>query len=285
MTPSAIRAIQRGDAEYPRPLATVDGAPPTLWVAGAWRPSRRAVAIVGARAASGRGMELAEELGARLAHAGFDIVSGGAIGIDAAAHRGALDAAGSNEEAGRTVAVLGTGVDVVYPARHHLLYEEILAKGGALVTQFPPGTQPRPQTFPIRNRVIAALAELVVIVEAGVQSGSLYTARAARELGRQVVALPGSAGGDGLILTGARAVASAADVEAVLEGRAPAPPLLPDDPAARRLYDVLDAVPRDVGDLAFRAGLAVGTCAAMVVDLELGGLAARAAGGRYVRLR
>jgi DNA processing protein len=230
-------------------------------------------------------MELAEELGGRLAHAGFDIVSGGAIGIDAAAHRGALDAAGSDDEAGRTVAVLGTGVDVVYPARHHLLYEEILAKGGALVTQFPPGTQPRPQTFPIRNRVIAALAELVVIVEAGVQSGSLYTARAARELGRQVVALPGSAGGDGLILTGARAVASAADVEAVLEGRAPAPPLLPDDPAARRLYDVLDAVPRDVGDLAFRAGLAVGTCAAMVVDLELGGLAARAAGGRYVRLR
>jgi DNA processing protein len=284
MTSEPIRAVNREDAEYPRPLALVDGAPATLWVAGAWRPGRRAVAIVGARAASGRGMELAEELGARLARAGFDVVSGGAIGIDAAAHRGALDAAG-DEGAGRTVAVLGTGVDVVYPARHHLLYEEILAKGGALVTQFPPGTQPRPQTFPVRNRVIAALAELVVIVEAGVQSGSLYTARAGRELGRKVVALPGSAGTDGLILTGARAVASAADVEAVLDGRAPAPPPLPEDPAARRLYEVLDAVPRDVGDLAFRAGLAVGTCAAMVVDLELGGLAARAAGGRYVRLR
>jgi DNA processing protein len=276
-----IKALNREDADYPARLALVEGAPPTLWIAGEWRPGRRAVAIVGARAASGRGMEFAEELAGHLARRGFDIISGGAIGIDAAAHRGALYVEG----AGRTVAVLGTGVDVIYPARHHLLYEEILAKGGALVTQFPPGTQPRPQTFPIRNRVIAALAELVVVVEAGVQSGSLYTARAAREQQRHVVALPGSAGTDGLILTGARAVASAADVEAVLEGRAPAPPLLPDDPAARRLYDVLDGVPRDVGDLAFRAGLAVGTCAAMVVDLELGGLAARAVGGRYVRLR
>ena len=284
MTAEPIRALHRHDAEYPSRLALVAGAPATLWVAGAWRPGRRAVAIVGARAASGRGMELAEQMAGHLARLGFDIVSGGAIGIDAAAHRGALDVAGE-EGAGRTVAVLGTGVDVVYPARHHLLYEEIMAQGGALVTQFPPGTQPRPQTFPIRNRVIAALAELVVVIEAGVQSGSLHTARAAREQHRQVVALPGSAGTDGLILTGACAVASAADVEAVLAGRAPAPPALPEDPAARRVYEVLDAVPRDVGDLAFRAGLAVGTCAAMVVDLELGGLAARASGGRYVRLR
>jgi DNA processing protein len=284
MVADPIRALHRDDAEYPERLAAVDGAPATLWIAGAWRPGRQAVAIVGARAASGRGMDFAQALAAQLAARGLDIISGGAIGIDAAAHRGALDAAGE-ADAGRTVAVLGTGVDVTYPARHHLLYEEIVAKGGALVTQFPPGTQPRPQTFPIRNRVIAALAELVVVVEAGVQSGSLHTARAAREQHRQVVALPGSAGTDGLILTGARAVTSPSDVEAVLEGRAPAPPVLPEDPVARRLYDVLDSVPRDVGDLAFRAGLAVGTCAATVVDLELSGLAARAAGGRYLRLR
>jgi DNA processing protein len=279
--------LNREDAGYPERLAHVVGAPPTLWISGAWKPGARSVAIVGARAASARGMDFAEGLAGHLVRRGVDVISGGAIGIDAAAHRGALDGARDPAvlQAGRTVAVLGTGVDVVYPARHHLLYEEIVASGGALVTQFPPGTQPRPQTFPIRNRVIAALAELIVVVEAGEQSGSLHTARAAREQGRAVLALPGSPGTDGLILTGSRAVASVGDVEAVLEGRAPAPPELPEDPAARRVYAVLDSVPRDVGDLAFRAGLAVGTCAAMVVDLELGGLAARATGGRYVRLR
>jgi DNA processing protein len=285
MTPDQTRALHRDDAGYPPRLALVDSAPESVWIRGAWTPRARAVAIVGARAASARGMEFAEELAARLTGRGVDVISGGAIGIDAAAHRGALDGGRAGAQGGHTVAVLGTGVDVTYPQRHHLLYGEIVASGGALVTQFPPGAQPRPHSFPVRNRVIAALAELVVVVEAGEQSGSLHTARAARELSRQVVALPGSTGTDGLILTGARAVASAADVEAVLDGRAPAPPALPEDPSARRLYAVLDAVPREVGDLAFRAGLAIGTCAAMVVDLELVGLAARAAGGRYVRLR
>jgi DNA processing protein len=284
MPANEMKALHREDSGYPARLAQVDDAPPTVWMVGRWSPRPRAVAIVGARAASVRGMDFAEALGGALAAAGFDVISGGAIGIDAAAHRGALDG-GKGPESGRTVAVLGTGVDVVYPARHHLLYEEIVLSGGALLTQFPPGAQPRPQTFPVRNRVIAALAELVVVVEASDKSGSLHTARATRSLGRQLVALPGSAGTDGLILTGARAVASVADVEALLDGRAPAPPVLPEDPAAQRLYAVLDAVPRDVGDLAFRAGLAVGTCAATVIDLELGGLAARAAGGRYVRLR
>ena len=285
MAAQQMRALRREDAGYPARLALVDGAPETVWIDGSWQPRPRAVAIVGARAASLRGMELAEEMAGLLARRGFDVISGGAIGIDAAAHRGALDASALGPQVGRTVAVLGTGVDVVYPARHHLLYEEIVASGGALVTQFPPGAQPRHHSFPLRNRVIAALAEVVVVVEAGEQSGSLHTARAARELKRLVVALPGSTGTDGLILTGAHAVASAADVEAVLDGRAPAPPELPEDPAALRLYAVLDRVPRDVGDLAYRAGLAIGTCAAMVVDLELGGLAARALGGRYVRLR
>jgi DNA processing protein len=285
MPANEMKALNREDSGYPARLAQVDDAPPTVWMLGRWQPRPRAVAIVGARAASVRGMDFAEALGAQLASAGFDVISGGAIGIDAAAHRGALDGGLAGREGGRTVAVLGTGVDVVYPARHHLLYEEIVQSGGALLTQFPPGAQPLRHTFPVRNRVIAALAELVVVVEASDKSGSLHTARAAKSLGRQVVALPGSAGTDGLILTGARAVASVADVEALLDGRAPAPPVVPEDPAAQRLYAVLDAVPRDVGDLAFRAGLAVGTCAATVIDLELGGLAARAAGGRYVRLR
>ena len=125
----------------------------------------------------------------------------------------------------------------------------------------------------------------LVVVEAGAVSGTTYTVEAMKKLGRAVAALPGSQGTDRLILGGAVAVAGADDVLALLDGKRPAPPALPDDPIAARLYAALDDVPRDVGELAFRAGLAVGTCAAMVVELELEGLAARAAGGRYLRLR
>jgi DNA processing protein len=279
--------VQRGDAGYPVRLAAIDGAPPTVWLAGHWAPRARAVAVVGARAASGRGLDLAEEIGRTLAAAGVDVISGGALGIDAAAHRGALEAARDTDVAfpGRTVAVMGTGIDIAYPARHAALFAEIQSSGGALVTQFPPGQGPHPGAFPTRNRIIAGLAEMVVVVEAGEQSGSLHTARAARALGRSVVALPGSPGTDGLLLTGARAAWTAQDVLAHLEGRPVSPPTVPEDPVAVRLYAALDGVPRDVGDLAFRAGLAVGTCAALVIDLEIGGLAARAAGGRYIRLR
>jgi DNA processing protein len=179
---------------------------------------------------------------------------------------------------------MGTGPDQVYPPQHDGLFAEI-ARTGALVTQFPPGVPPRGKQFPARNRIIAALAELVVIVEAGLESGSLHTARAARNLSRRVAAVPGSPGTDQLLVAGAMPVVGGDDVCAVLEGRPVAPPELPEDPESRRIYDALDAVPRDVGDLAFRAGLAIGTTAARVIDLELGGLAARAAGGRYVRLR
>ena len=127
--------------------------------------------------------------------------------------------------------------------------------------------------------------DLVVVVEAGHASGTSYTVRAMQALGRPVAAVPGSPGADALLLAGAQPVMSGADVLAVLDGKSPPPPDPPEDPAAARLYAALDEVPRDVGELAFRAGLAVGTCAAVVVDLELGGLAARAAGGRYLRLR
>jgi DNA processing protein len=229
-------------------------------------------------------LSTARALAAELAAAGVDVISGGALGIDAAAHRGVLDVAGQ-DGAGHTVAVLGTGIDVAYPERNRPLFDEIVGSGGALVTQFAPGAQPRKQSFPVRNTVIAGLADLVVVVEAGHASGTSYTVRAMKALGRPVAAIAGSPGTDALILDGAIAVGDAADVLAVLDGKRPAPPPLPEDPMAAKLYAALDDVPRDVGELAFRAGLAVGTCAAMVVDLELGGLAARAAGGRYLRLR
>jgi DNA processing protein len=271
--------LTRGQPGYPERLDALDDAPETLWVVGGWLPAPRAVAVVGARAASPRSLTLAGEIGARLATAGVDVISGGALGIDAAAHRGALDAGGA------TVAVLGAGVDVIYPEKNALLFHEIVERRGALMSQFPPGAGVRRPQFPVRNKVIAGLAELTVVVEAASDSGSLHTARAARALGRQVVAVPGSSGTDRMLVGGARPASSADDVLAILEGRQPAPPPLPDDPDAQRLYAALDHVPRDVGDLAYRAGLGISTCAAMVIDLELDGLATRAAGGRYVRLR
>jgi DNA processing protein len=278
------RAIHTTDAAYPVRLHALGDAPSPLWMRGAWTPAGRAVAIVGARAATARGLESARALASELCLRGIDIISGGALGIDAAAHRGALDVA-DRVGAAHTVAVLGTGVDVAYPERNAALFEEIVTAGGALITQFAPGAQPRKHSFPVRNVVIAGLADAVVVVEAGVASGTAHTVRAMEKLARPVAALPGSTGADAFILAGATAVTDADDVVAVLEGRAPTPPALPDDPVAKKLYAVLDHVPRDVGELAFRAGLAIGTCAAMVVDLELGGLAARAAGGRYLRLR
>jgi len=271
-------AVNRGQPRYPSRVEALPDAPDTLWIAGPWVPAARAVAVVGARAALGRSVELAHAIGAQLAAAGVDVISGGALGVDAAAHQGALAADGT------TVAVLGSGIDVPYPLKHADLFDRIRVRG-ALVTQFPPGAPPRRQAFPTRNKVIAALGELVVVVEAGAESGSLHTARAARALGRLVCAVPGSPGTDALLVAGARAVTSGHDVLAVLEGRDLLPPALPDDPDAARLYAALDQTPRDVGELAYRAGLAVSTCAAAVVDLELEGLVARSSGGRYMRLR
>jgi DNA processing protein len=279
------RAIHTSDAGYPARLTALADPPTPLWIRGDWTPARRAVALVGARAATAAGLEAARELGACLAAAGVDVISGGALGIDAASHRGALDVA-ARDGAAKTVAVLGTGIDVAYPERNAGMFEEIVASGGALVTQFEPGSGPKRGSFPTRNVIIAGLADVVVVVEAGLASGTTHTVRAMHALGRTVAALPGSHGTDALILArGAVAVAGADDVLALLDGKRPAPPTLPDDPLAAKIYAVLDETPRDVGELAFRAGLSVGTCAAMVVDLELGGLAARAAGGRYLRLR
>ncbi len=268
---------------YPRRLANLSDPPAPLWRRGPWQPAPLAVAVVGARAASLRGVELARSIGETLAQAGIDVISGGAFGVDAAAHSGVL-AARQNGAAGSTVAVLGTGIDIVYPARHEALFAEI-ARTGALVTEFPPGFGPRRGAFPRRNRIIAALADLVVVVEASTQSGSLHTARAAKLLGRRLAVVPGSAGTDGLALCGAAVVRSAADVLAVARGEEPSRGPAPADPCTAGLYDALDGEPRDLGDLAFRTGLAINTCAAGIVELELAGLAARAEGGRYVRLR
>jgi DNA processing protein len=184
---------------------------------GRWPPPEGPrVAIVGSRRPSPYGEAVAEQLAADLARAGVIVVSGLALGIDAAAHRGALVGGGV------TVAVMGTGVDIVYPAAHGKLAEEIVAAGGALVSQFPDGTAPRRHNFPARNWTMATLSDAVVVVEAAEGSGALITAEAALDLNKEVLAVPGSVfsplsvGTHQLIRDGAQLVQNARDVLATL---------------------------------------------------------------------
>ena len=261
--------IAETPAISPDGAAQPAGAEPNPLPAG-----RTAVAVVGARAASRRALEQAAALGAGLGARGAVVVSGGAVGVDAAAHRGALRAGG------QTVAVLGTGVDVPYPARHRALFDAIAAGGGALVSPFPPGTEARSWHFPRRNRLIAALAHGVVVVEAQVRSGALSTARAARELGRRVMAVPGSAGCDALLASGAFAVASPDDVLAALEGRRRAR-TRPEGDLGRVLGALSPREPTSVALVSERTGLPPLEVHSALLRLVLMGYVAQLAGERY----
>jgi DNA processing protein len=214
-----MRVLTTASDEFPSALRGAAGMPPALHVRGELRAEDAlAVAIVGTRQATPYGLEMAERLAADLARRGVTIVSGLARGIDTAAHRGALRAGG------RTMAVLGCGADVVYPPENARLMGEI-AERGAVVTEFAPGTPPRPQHFPLRNRVIAGLALGVVVVEAAARSGSSITAGWAADLGREVMAVPGrvtsemSRGCHALIKDGATLVETWEDVA----GQLPSP--------------------------------------------------------------
>jgi DNA processing protein len=225
MTPSVLKAqegnriasatpaiLRLEDDRYPERLRTIPDPPPVLYCDGLPEPEDRvAIAIVGARQATSYGVRVTEALARDLAQLGFTIVSGMARGIDAAAHRGALAAGG------RTIAVLGCGLDVVYPPEHGRLRAEI-ARSGSVMTEFPPGTRPLASHFPRRNRILSGLALGVVVVEAAEGSGSLITARLALDQGREVFAVPGpldaplSRGPHGLIKQGAKLVETVEDI-------------------------------------------------------------------------
>ena len=199
-------------AGYPDRLRQIPDPPIVLWVKGTVESlNAPAVAIVGSRAATPTGVSVATRLGRELAEAGLVVVSGMARGVDAAAHRGALDAGG------RTVAVLGSGADVIYPREHAAIAQQI-AERGAIVSELAPGTPPLAANFPLRNRIISGLARAVVVVEASDKSGSLITARAALEQGRDVLAVPGNVisgrhrGCHALIKDGAKLVETVEDV-------------------------------------------------------------------------
>src|SRR5205085_3688004 len=239
------------DGVYPQLLREIFDPPITLYVKGAWDAcfDQPCVAIVGSRRSSTYGQNTATMLARDLAERGVTIVSGLARGIDAAAHRGALEAAG------RTVAVLGTGIDEVYPRDHRKLADEILASGGAIVSEFPLGTPPAPQNFPYRNRIISGLSLGVLLVEAAENSGSLITARLAMEQNREVFAVPGnitsrnSFGTNYLIKgAGAKMVQAWQDIAAELPPDVAAR-LIPPEPKKKKeatLVDQLSLVPENL---------------------------------------
>lgn len=266
---------------------------PRLRTRGRWPPpAGPRVALVGSRRPSPYGEAVAEQLGLELARAGVVVVSGLALGIDAAAHRGALNAGGV------TVAVMGTGVDLIYPTAHTVLAEAILAGGGALVSQFPDGTEPRRQNFPARNHTIAALSDVVVVVEAAEASGALITAAAALDLHKEVMAVPGSVfsplsvGTHGLLRDGAGLVQNARDVLAVLElgGEVLDDPLPPPRGLGFRLPPERDGILSHLSDvlalnaaeLARKLQLPVAEVLGRLTALELSGAVKRHQGG-YVR--
>ncbi|MEW6267713.1 MAG: DNA-processing protein DprA [Thermodesulfobacteriota bacterium] len=282
-----------GDRSYPGALRHVYAPPRRLHVRGRLAASPEAlsmpsIAVVGARDATAYGLALARALGRGLAEAGIQVVSGLALGIDGAAHRGALDAGGV------TVAVVGTGTDVVYPRQHRRLRIEILREG-AVVSELPPGTPPRPGHFPQRNRIISGLSLGVVVVEATLRSGSLGTARHALEQGREVFAVPGpvgsarSQGPHSLLKRGARLVENVDDILVELPpgvlrpgSRAAAPAGL--SPAAAGLLEAIRGGAPTVDAMAARTGSKVPEILNDLLLLELRGLVARGPGGRYAAL-
>jgi DNA processing protein len=289
---SGAWATCRHDEAYPEQLRDLGDAPAVIFGRGdpellAGLPRDEVVTIVGSRRPSRYGLETAKALSREIAGAGFAVVSGMAMGIDSRAHEGALEASGL------TLAVLGTGVDVPYPPRSTPLYERIVERG-VVIGELPPGTRARRWMFPARNRIMAALGRLTVVVEARLRSGSLITAEMAQDLNREVGAVPGrvgsspAAGTNDLLHEGAHVIRDAQDVLDVLVGagarrtiRAPTGPRL--DP---ELAGVLDLVERGSGsaDALARTGrLEPGTLATALVRLELSGYVRSDSAGRYER--
>jgi len=282
------RVVTLADSIYPQALLQTPDPPPLLYVKGRTDLlNHDAMAIVGSRSASPQGIANAESFARALSEAGLTIVSGLALGIDAAAHRGGLaGVAGS-------IAVVGTGLDIVYPARNRELAHQ-LAEQGAILSEFPLGTPALGANFPRRNRLICGLARGCLVVEAALQSGSLITARLANEQGKEVFAVPGSIhsplskGCHLLIKQGAKLAESAQDImeELHLPARAPVPanPPLSAEPRIQALLDQLGFDPCDIDGLCARSGLTSDAVSSVLTQLEIEGRVAALPGGLYQRI-
>ncbi|GHU82874.1 DNA processing protein DprA [Clostridia bacterium] len=284
-------AVTREDDEYPAGLRTIPDPPPVLFVRGRAALSEpRALAIVGARNCSAYGTRMARTIARSLSCAGVTVVSGLARGIDGAAHRGAVDMHA------RTVAVLGSGVDVLYPAEHQTLAREILDNGGSIVSELRPGTPPTPRHFPARNRIISGLSDGVLLVEGAKRSGAMTTITFAVEQGRDVLALPGqadsplSAATHTLIREGARLVTGAADILEDMKWPCAATPpplrtaaLLPLTQGEQRVWNALAGGPVDGDALLEAAGLPPPELNSLLTIMELQGLIKKLPGRKIER--
>ncbi len=296
---AGVRVLVLGEPAYPPGLGYLAAAPPVLYVKGTLEAEdAQAVTLVGTRRCSLYGSDQAERLGGGLGRAGFTVVSGLARGIDSSAHRGALAAGG------RTLAVLGNGLDTVYPPENAHLADAVVACG-ALVSEFPMTTGPTAENFPRRNRILAALALGTVVIEAGRRSGALITARFAYELGKDVFAVPnrvdapGAAGVHALLRDGATLVESVTDIldafpdlavpagAAEADGARDATLALKANLSAEeaRLLEVLDGDPAGTDALAAGTGLDAARVSGALTLLELKGLVRALPGGRFVRRR
>jgi DNA processing protein len=305
---AGARVVALGSDAYPELLARIADPPPVLYVRGELPGGAKRIALVGARAADEPALQLAREMGEDLAAAGIEVVSGGARGVDASAHAGALWGGG------RTVAVLGTGIDVPYPPENAALFEQIAASGGALVSELPPGTPSSRPNFPRRNRIIAGLSHATIVVRAAAASGALITAKHARALGRPVFAVPAppgdrlGAGPEALLRAGiATPITATADLLRALgwpvsgdlamreadrraneQASVPLAPLPPVEEAldgpARSVWDVLQpGRPLSADSIAARAGLRAGEVLRTLTELELKGCIQQEAGKYFVR--
>ena len=298
---AGARVLLLGDDDYPLQLRKIDNPPALLYLRGHLQREARRIAVVGSREADEEGLEIASRMGEDFARAGSQVVSGGARGIDAAAHEGALSASGS------TVAVLGCGIDVVYPAENGELFDRIASGGGAVVTGFAPGTPPTQKNFPQRNRTISGLSDAVVVVRAALKSGALITADHAALQRRPIFAVPGDhelAAGPNELLRRQKATAArcAFDVLQGLhwpipdglsappsrEGRekaTPKPIVDPDvDGESLQLWRLLDdRKPAHLDDLALRTQIPSQVALRKLADLELKGLAVQRPGKYFLR--
>jgi DNA processing protein len=277
------------DPRYPSLLAGIVDPPPVVWVQGnAAFLSRAAVAVIGSRAATPYASAVGHRLAGELAERGVVVASGLARGVDSAAHRGCLQAGGC------TVAVLGSGLDNVYPPEHEDLAAEI-ARKGAVVSELGPGAAPLPEHFPLRNRIISGISLAVVVVEASEQSGSLITARCALEQGRDVMAVPGSVlsgrnrGSQSLRKDGAKVVETAEDILqelglALIQAGPSSPPAVSREPTGDRILDRMEAGEGyQVDELMTLTGMTAAQLLPRMTDLELAGRVS-VSGGRYTRV-
>jgi len=290
----AIRLLLLDDADYPQPLRQIADPPLYLFMRGSWQPADiKSVGIVGTRHVTDYGAGIAEKFAAELASRGFTVISGLARGIDTHAHSGAL-------RSGRTIAICGCGLDVVYPSENRDLMAGIIDKGACL-SEYPPGDQPLNWHFPARNRIISGLSQAVVIVESGAKSGALITADFALEQGKEVFAVPGnvhrpqSRGPHMLIKQGAFLAESVDDILAVLENRALPldgesskstlePPQVELTADEKRLVQLLDVEPKFIDDLAEGAKMGAAEVNATLVMLEMKGVARRLPGNTFARV-